>query len=255
MQRLLGKQQIDGDVQTRDLGTGSGDAVDVYLPHTSRIIRFQLSHCDYPAWRRHTDALRSKAVGGVDWVFGPDGPATRELLNRDAYFLRVRLETVGGERRIHIGTEARDRSVTWTPLGDCTFTSTGLSTPSVESIRISHPRSKLPSFPLAGGLVFRPLEGAEVLSDTRFAAPDRRLINADVRPVDSPIVRALLSSPATATRHRPTTCMAYLTPLGYWSLRTVRAGSSRRTATSVSTLAKPSGLDSGRHPRRRRQSP
>ncbi|MBO1334066.1 hypothetical protein [Streptomyces sp. VRA16 Mangrove soil] len=196
MQRLLSKQHIRGDIQTRDLGTGPGDAVDVYLPHTSRIIRFQLTHCDYPAWRRHTDALRPKAPGGVDWVFRSDVPATRELLDCDAYFLRVRLETVGGERHVHIGTEARDRSVTWTPLGDCTLTSTGLSTPRVETIRISRPRPQLPSFPLAGGLVFRPIDEARPLLDTPFAATGRRLITADVRPTDSPIVRAALSLPA-----------------------------------------------------------
>lgn len=196
MRRLLSKQNLRGDVQIRDLGTGPGDAVDVHLPHTSRIIRFQLNYCDYPAWRRHDDALRPKGAGGVDWVFKTDAPAPSELLDRDAYFLRVRLETVGGERRVHIGTEARDRSVIWTPLGDCTLTSTGLSTPRVETIRTSRPRLKLPSFPLAGGLVFRPADECEALKDTLFAAPDRRLITADVRPVDSPVVRAALSLPA-----------------------------------------------------------
>ncbi|MFF3497303.1 hypothetical protein ACFYWS_38925 [Streptomyces sp. NPDC002795] len=195
VQRLLDKQQVRGKVQTQDLGTGPGDAVDVYLPHTSRLIRFQLGRCDYPAWRREADTLRPKASGGIDWVFGTDGPATRELRDRDGYSLRVRLETVGGERYVHIGTEARDRSISWTPLGDCALTPTGLTTPHVETIRLSRPRPKLPAFPLAGGLVFKPVPEAKAPSASPFTINSRRLLIADVKPVDGPIVRALLSLP------------------------------------------------------------
>ncbi|SCE61463.1 hypothetical protein GA0115253_109485 [Streptomyces sp. Termitarium-T10T-6] len=195
VQRLLNRQQVHGKVKTRDLGTGPGDAVDVHLPGARRKLRFQLSGLDYRAWRRAADDLAEEGVDELDWVFGPDTPVTRELASRHGFCLRVRLETVGGERRVHIGAEAQDRTVEWTPLEDCELTSTGLITPRVESIRVSQPRPKPFAFPLLGGLVFAPVPEASAPTNSPFIADDRHLIVADIKPVDSPIVRALLSLP------------------------------------------------------------
>ncbi|MER5597708.1 hypothetical protein [Streptomyces sp. NPDC002265] len=197
MQRLFQKKKLAGKVQTQNLGTGPGDAVDVYLPDARRRLRFQLSGLDYPAWRRAVGDL-TEGSEDLDWIFGPDTPVTRELAGRHGFCLRVRCETVGGERRVHIGTETPDRTGTikWTPLEDCELTPTGLTTPDVETIRISHPRPKPRSVPIQGSLVFAPVAGADSPSHSPFAAEDRRLVLADVKPVDSPIVRALLSLPA-----------------------------------------------------------
>ncbi|MFB6613185.1 hypothetical protein ACFCV9_02975 [Streptomyces sp. NPDC056367] len=194
VQRLLKKQKVLGNVNTRNLGTGPGDAVDVHLPGSRRRLRFQLSSLDHRAWRRAADDLTDGSED-LDWIFGPDTPVSRELAGRHGFTLRVRCETVGGERRVHIGAEARDRTIQWTPLEDCQLTPTGLSTPHVEKIRLSLPRPKLPSFPLLSGLVFAIVPKAKVPTSSPFEAKDRHLVVADFKPADSPIVRALLSLP------------------------------------------------------------
>ncbi|WP_414506547.1 hypothetical protein [Streptomyces sp. NEAU-L66] len=196
VQRLLNKQQVRGKVQTRSLGTGPGDAVDVDLPGARRRLRFQLSTVDYRAWRRAADEL-TEDVDDLDWVFGPDTPVTRELVGRHGFCLRVRCETVGGERRVHIGAETGSHtgSVEWTPLEDCVLTSNGLTTQRSEAIRLSRPRPKPASFPLQGGFVFAPVQDAAAPSSSPFATEGRHLLVADIRPVDSTVVRTLISLP------------------------------------------------------------
>ncbi|MFF5584436.1 hypothetical protein [Streptomyces hygroscopicus] len=197
VQRLLDKQQVRGKVQTRNLGTGPGDAVDVDLPGARRRLRFQLSTLDYRAWRRATDEL-AEDVADLDWIFAPDTPVTREIAGRHGFCLRVRCETVGGERRVHIGAETHNRagSIKWTPLDDCVLTPSGLTSPPVETIRLSQPRPKPASFPLQGGFVFAPVPDAKTPSTSPFVTEDRHLLLADIRPVDSTVVRALISLPA-----------------------------------------------------------
>ncbi|MFJ2302165.1 hypothetical protein [Streptomyces sp. NPDC087787] len=46
VQRLLNQRKLSGQVRTRDLGTGPGDAVDGHLPDSRRRLRFQLSTGD-----------------------------------------------------------------------------------------------------------------------------------------------------------------------------------------------------------------
>ncbi|MER5832612.1 hypothetical protein ABT116_17595 [Streptomyces sp. NPDC002130] len=195
VQRLLGKRQLRGQVQTRDLGTGPGDAVDVLLSDSRRRLRFQLAAVDYRAWRRADDELAAEA-DDIDWILASEGAITQQLLGRHGYCLRVRCETVGGERRVHIGAEAQDRTVSWTPLEDCALTPSGLVTPDKERIRLSRPRPKPTAFPLQGGLVFALAPEADAPADSPFTAENRRLLVADLRPMDSPIVRALISLPA-----------------------------------------------------------
>lgn len=194
VQRLLGKRKVRGRVETRDLGTGPGDAVDVYLPDSRRRLRFQLGAVDYRAWRRADDELAAD-TDGIDWIFSSEGPITQQFVGRHGYCLRVRCETVGGERRVHIGAEARDRTVTWTPLEECALTPSGIVTPDTERIRLTRPRPRPTAFPLQGGLVFALAPEADVPADSPFAVEDRHLLVADVKPVDSPIVRALVSLP------------------------------------------------------------
>lgn len=195
MRRLLGKREVRGQVETRDLGTGPGDAVDVYLPDNRRRLRFQLSSVDYRAWRRAEDELAADA-DDIDWIFASDGPITQHFLDRHGYCLRVRCETVGGERCVHIGVEERDRTVFWTPLEECALTPAGIVTPDNERIHLSRPRPKPFAFPLQGGLVFALVPEAAVPADSPFAAKDRRLLVADVRPAGSSIVRGLVSLPS-----------------------------------------------------------
>lgn len=195
VRRLLKKRNLRGEVRTRDLGTGPGDAVDVHLPAARRRIRFQLSQLDYRTWRRAAEEL-AKDADDIDWIFAGDGPVTQHLLGRHGHCWRVRLETVGGERRVHIGTEARDRTVSWTPLEDCGLTSSGIVTPEIERIHVSPPKPRPFSFPLQGSLVFALAPEADVSRNSPFAAEGRRLLVADVKPVDSPIVRSLISLPA-----------------------------------------------------------
>ncbi|MER5991556.1 hypothetical protein [Streptomyces viridosporus] len=195
LHKLLSKHKQRGTVETHDLGTGPGGAVDLYLPAARRRLRFQLARIDYRGWRAANLALADD-VDEVDWLFGTDGPLTKELLARHGYSLRFRLETVGGERHVHIGSQHREElTLRWSPLEDCRITSTGLLMPSPETVRISPPRPKPLAFPIGGSVVFAFDLEASVPDDSPFATEGRRLVMADVKPVDSPIVRAVLSLP------------------------------------------------------------
>lgn len=194
IRRLMDEQRIRGDVQTRDLGSGPGDAVDVHLPDFGRRIRFQLGQLDYRGWRDADEEL-SEGSYGVDWVFGPGIVIARELLS-SGYCLRVRCETSGGERLVSIGATADARTSDWTPLDECDLSSSGISSPEVESIRISAPRPKPAAFPVQGSLLFALHPEKQIPPDSPFTVDGRRLVVADVRPTDSPIVRTVLSLPS-----------------------------------------------------------
>jgi hypothetical protein len=220
VRRLLDREKVRGTVRTRDLGTGPGDAVDVRI--RDRHLRFQLSGLDYRAWRRAADELAAE-VEGIDWIFSTDGPITQDLLGRHGYCLRVRCETVGGERRVHIGVEARDRVVSWTPLEDCELTASGIMTPQVEQIRLSQPPPKPFAFPVQGSLVFALVPGSPAPVTSPFAAEGRHLLVADVKPVDSPIVRTLVSLPGDT--EPPPAHHVYRVPDGARILVTENGGS------------------------------
>ncbi|MFF4960976.1 hypothetical protein ACFY2Z_28720 [Streptomyces sp. NPDC001222] len=195
LRNLLSKYGQRGDVRTHDLGSGPGGAVDLQLAGTRRRLRFQLAPLDYQGWR-HASATLGEDIDDVDWLFGTEGPLTKEILARNGYSLRFRLETDGGERRVHIGAQARNEPTDWTPLDECELRSDGLWTPTVEKIRISPPRPQPAGFPLAGGLVFAFDHKAPVPDDLPFSTDGRRLVMADVKPIGSPIIRAVLSLPA-----------------------------------------------------------
>ncbi|WP_405391696.1 hypothetical protein OG596_29940 [Streptomyces sp. NBC_01102] len=194
VRRLLGERKLRGTVQTRDLGTGPGDAVDVHLAGSRRRLRFQLSPFEYRAWRSAADELAADG-DDVDWILASDGPVAQQIVSRHGYCLRVRCETVGGERRVHIGAEARDRSLAWAPLEDCVLTPSGIVTPYVEEIRLNPPRPKPLAFPLQGGMVFAPAPDVTAPAAPLFAAAGRYLLVADVKPIDGPIARTLVSLP------------------------------------------------------------
>lgn len=194
VRRLMEVRKLQGKVQTHDLGTSPGDAVDVYLADSRRRLRFQLSAVDYRTWRRSAEDLGAQG-GDIDWIFGTEGPVTQQFLGRQGYCLRVRCETVGGERRVDIGAEARDRTVAWTPLEDCTLTPSGIVTPHVEEIRLSRPLPRPIAFPVLGSVVFAPVPGAMTPERSPFEENGRRLLLADVKPVDGPIVRTVVSLP------------------------------------------------------------
>ncbi|PBC94770.1 hypothetical protein BX281_2693 [Streptomyces sp. Ag82_O1-15] len=192
---LLSKHGQRGDVRTHDLGSGPGGAVDLHLPAARRKLRFQLAPLDYQGWR-HAGAALGEDIDDVDWLFGAEGPLTKEVLARNGYSLRFRLETDGGERRVHIGAQARNEPADWTPLDECELRSDGIWTPAVEKIRVSPPRPQPAGFPLEGGLVFALDHKAPVPDSSPFSIDGRRLVMADVKPIGSPIIRAVLSLPA-----------------------------------------------------------
>ncbi|MFD9777937.1 hypothetical protein ACFWZS_11560 [[Kitasatospora] papulosa] len=194
VRRLMEVRKLKGRVQTHDLGTGPGDAVDVHLADSRRRLRFQLTAVDYRTWRSGVEELGAQG-GDIDWIFGTEGPVTQQFLGRQGYCLRVRCETVGGERRVDIGAEARDRTVAWTPLEQCTLTSSGIATPHVEEIRLSRPLPRPIVFPVQGSVVFAPVPGAVSPERSPFEEKGRRLLLADVKPVDGPLVRTVVSLP------------------------------------------------------------
>ncbi|MFD7376502.1 hypothetical protein [Streptomyces mirabilis] len=192
---LLSKHGQRGDVRTHDIGSGPGGAVDLHLPAARRRLRFQLSRLDYRGWRTANLALGGD-VDEVDWLFGSDGPLTEELLARNGYSLRFRLETVGGERRVYVGTRTYDeQSVHWDLLEDCRIERAGLLTPSAAALRVPVQRPEPFAFPLDGPTIFILDKEAPVPDDSPFVAEGRRLVMADVKPLGSPVVRAVLSLP------------------------------------------------------------
>ncbi|MEZ3181607.1 hypothetical protein KYY02_23825 [Streptomyces pimonensis] len=80
--------------------------------------------------------------------------------------------------------------MSWTPLEDCLLTPSGLVTPHTERTHLSPAHPGPVAFPLQTGLVFTPAP-----ADSPFAAEDRRLLVADVKPAGSPVVRGLTALP------------------------------------------------------------
>ena len=196
LERLLRRQGLRGKVGLRDLGTGPGDAVDLVVPEARRRVRFQLLALGRAAWRRAVDELAEDS-DGVDWVFAQDGPLAQEVLRRQGFSFRVRLETRGGERRVHIGTSAHGHPLRWTPLEECALTPTGLLTPPLETIRLSSAAcTRTAGFPVHGGLLFAPVPGGRGARQAPLDVGDRQTLVAHVKPVDSPAVRAFVSLPA-----------------------------------------------------------
>ncbi|MFE2812971.1 hypothetical protein ACFXGG_21355 [Streptomyces nigra] len=192
---LLGRDKQRGTVESRDLGSSPGGAVDLHLPAARRRVRFQLAGLDHRGWRA-ADLALGDDVDEVDWLFGTDGALTRELLARKGYSLRFRLETVGGERRVHIGAQSyAEPEVRWVRLEDCRITPGGLVTPAIEAIRLAPPRPKPFAFPVGGSVVFALDPEAPAPDTSPFATEGRRLIMAYVKAMDSPVVRTALSLP------------------------------------------------------------
>lgn len=189
--------------ELRSLGHGPGDAVDFWLRATQQHLRFELHPEDYRSWRKAADSLGAKE-GHVEWVFGPDGAITRDVVARQGYALRVRCETAGNDRRVLIGTVTAERPVVWAPLEQCRMTRGGIVTPALRDLRPSGTireggrwHDPFPaSLPLRGaGMVFAVDPGAKPSAGSLFAAPGRHLVSGFVKPAGSRIVRARLSLP------------------------------------------------------------
>ncbi|MEV4430070.1 hypothetical protein AB0K23_32845 [Streptomyces sp. NPDC049602] len=200
--RWLTGQGHAARAELRSLGHGPGDAVDFWLRATDQHLRFELHPEDYRNWRKAADSLGAKE-GHIEWVFGPDGAVTRDMVARQGYALRVRCETEGNDRRVLIGTMTGSRAVTWAPLEQCRMTSGGLVTPALEeqraegTIREGGMRNDpLPgSLPLRGAEIVFAVDGETVPVESPFAIAGRHVVSGFVKPAGSRIVRAHLSLP------------------------------------------------------------
>ncbi|MFD5013899.1 hypothetical protein [Streptomyces chartreusis] len=196
--RWLNKQKIRGETKLRDLGRGPGDAIDIHLPDIRHRIRFHLTPgLDVRTWRQ-ADEVLTEDSDTVDWILTHDSPITRELLNRDGYCLRVRCETDGAERRVHIGAQHSGHPINWTRLEDCTLTPAGLVTPAVESIRLTRPKPEPAGFLLKDEPVFTLANSMNATHDalpSSFTPDGRHVILADVKPAESRVVRAFVALP------------------------------------------------------------
>jgi hypothetical protein len=201
--RWLADQGHAARAELRSLGHGPGDAVDFWLRATDQHLRFELHPEDYRNWRKAADSLGAKE-GHIEWVFGRDGAITRDMVARQGYALRVRCETDGNDRRVHIGTVTENRTVTWAPLEQCRMVGSGLVTPALEELRAEGVirEGGMRNDPFPGSL---PLRGAEIVfavdgetappAESPFAAVGRHLVSGFVKPAGSRIIRAHLSLP------------------------------------------------------------
>ncbi|MER5386176.1 hypothetical protein ABT040_39055 [Streptomyces sp. NPDC002688] len=199
----LAQQGHAAQAELRSFGGGPGDAVDFWLRATEQHLRFELRPEDYRSWRRAADSLGAKE-GHVEWVFGPDGPITRDMVARQGYALRVRCETSANDRRVLIGTVTEKRPVAWAPLDACQMTRDGIVTPALEELRATGVvrEGGMRSTPLPGSLPLRGAElvfavdpGSEPPACSPLAAPDRYLVSGFIKPTGSRIVRACISLP------------------------------------------------------------
>ncbi|MGW3198616.1 hypothetical protein ACWDBD_29345 [Streptomyces sp. NPDC001118] len=85
--------------------------------------------------RVHLDqAVAPEWDGEREPVLGLSVPVDRDTLIRRSYVHRIRLDSEGTARRVHIGTEAFAWPTEWFGLDECEMTERGLSTPAVERI-------------------------------------------------------------------------------------------------------------------------
>lgn len=199
----LRAQGVRVQAELRNLGTGPGDAVDLWLPKTRQRMRFQLCPQDYRTWYRAEQEL-STSSEQLDWVFGAEGPISANMVQRQGYALRVKCETHGSDRRVLIGVERADRPVVWSALDDCRLTPDGLVTPVLEELlsddsviqRGKGAWLRPATFPLrADQIVFAIDAKAPTPKHSPLAAEGRYIITADVKPAGSRIIRAHVSLP------------------------------------------------------------
>ncbi|MGX5397148.1 hypothetical protein ACWLMY_35470 [Streptomyces anulatus] len=199
----LAQQGHAAQAELQSLGTGPGDAVDFWLRATEQHVRFELHPQDYRSWRRAADSLGAKE-GHVEWVFGPKGPITRDMIARQGYALRVRCETEGTDRKVFIGTVTEKKLTDWAPLHLCRMTTEGIVTPLLEELRAN-------GTVRAGGLrntpfpATLPLRAAELVFardpsstpplQSPLTRPGRYLLAGFIKPAGSRIMRTFLSLP------------------------------------------------------------
>ncbi|MFJ4478697.1 hypothetical protein ACIQVR_30045 [Streptomyces xanthochromogenes] len=119
---------IQAQTRLRNLGTGSGDAVEFTARNSGQRLRFQFSRLDHGAWK---DARAELADAGVamDWVFGLNAAhpeIVEESYDELGHLLRFHCYTDGASRRLRIGAELPDRSIDWVRLESCRMSSEGL---------------------------------------------------------------------------------------------------------------------------------
>lgn len=102
-------------------GAPVGSVVDIQFK--DRGLRVHLDQAVAPEWD-----------GEREPVLGLSVPVDRDTLIRRSYVHRIRLDSEGTARRVHIGTEAFAWPTEWFGLDECEMTERGLSTPAVERI-------------------------------------------------------------------------------------------------------------------------
>ncbi|WP_240512477.1 hypothetical protein [Streptomyces griseoruber] len=103
-------------------GAPIGSVVEIRFPRGG--LRVHLDQTVEPSW----DQV------GCEPVLGVSVPVDRDTLIDRWYVHRIRLDSEGTARRVHIGTEAFARETEWFTLDQCEMTERGLSTPAVEQI-------------------------------------------------------------------------------------------------------------------------
>ncbi|WP_326594199.1 hypothetical protein [Streptomyces sp. NBC_01294] len=120
-----------------DFGRPIGSVLDIRFQ--SRGLRVHLDAAVAPVWDED----------GREPVLGVSVPVDQDTLISRWYVHRIRLDSEGTSRRVHIGTEAFARDNEWFGLDECEMTERGLSTPAVE--RIVRSRGTRPSSTWAVG--------------------------------------------------------------------------------------------------------
>lgn len=199
LQRWLRRQGHQrGNVSYPDLGSGPGGAVEVRFSSSTRLIWVQRDHVSLPQWEAIRTQFADKNMR-VHWAYGPNSGIAHIETEAEGHATRFTCRTEGESRVVYVGTQAPDRTVEWTTLDSCQLTDEGIVTPRSVGSASLHGTAPTVAFPLAPGSV-------AFTVTTEDTAPDglaRLLYEADVQPIGSVVVRALISLPRSATPPLP----------------------------------------------------
>ncbi|MEU0434787.1 competence protein CoiA family protein [Streptomyces sp. NPDC006290] len=184
--RQQGHQDIE--VTYLDPGSAHGGAVEVRFGRARhRVIRVQLARLSLREWEETREQL-AKQHTRVHWVYGPYCGLSGSQVEDVGHAIRISCRTEGGTREVYVGTQFPDRSLAWAALKECSLADEGVITPVLDV----KPTATVPiAFPLAPGTI-------AFTATVSLPEPDgtaERLYEADVQPLGSTVVRALITLP------------------------------------------------------------
>ncbi|MFJ9481636.1 hypothetical protein ACIRRI_42730 [Streptomyces mirabilis] len=196
---LLRQGYQDAEVTYLDPGSVHGGAVEVRFGQgRSRLIRVQLARLSLREWRETRERLGDRHTH-VHWAYGPYCGLSHNEVDAAGHAIRISCRTEGETRKVYVGTQYPDNSLAWSALTECRLSNEGIITPRLDA---EPPASSTPApaptpvaFPLAPGAVAFTAATELPAQQPDPDGPAVRLYEADLQPLGSAVVRALITLP------------------------------------------------------------